>query len=65
MVTREIASRMSDDELSALSKQMTSFVNRAQQQFLNSKDSLIKKINERLARDDLMENEKSFIEIGA
>ena len=65
MVVREIVKGVPEDELTALSKQMASFVNRAQQQFLNGESTLAKSVANRLVAEDITEGEQKFIQLGA
>lgn len=52
------------EEVEAAAKQMTIFVNRAEQQFLCGEHSLSRAAYVRLTSEDLSENEREFIELG-
>lgn len=64
MIVREMTKGLSEDELATLSKQMASFVNRAQQQFLNGENTLAKSVTNRLAAEDITEEEQKFVQLG-
>ena len=69
MVTRKIlrdeGKSLDEVEIVRIAGQMTSFVNRAQQQFMNGDNTLAGRVEKRLAEDDVDTEERKFVKLGA